>query len=75
MHHLIHNSSEHGNLTEASVEIIFANGDGYLSLKRTVYSTSTSKYQLNNMDTTLENVTNELKSYGLDIKHNNFMVL
>lgn len=44
LHHLIHNSSEHSNLTEASVEIIFSNGDGYLSLKRTVYSTSTSKY-------------------------------
>jgi chromosome segregation ATPase len=63
-------------LSEGSVEIIFRDGmDGFLSLKRTVYHTSLSKYSVNGIETTLENATALLKSKGLDVKNNSFMVL
>lgn len=52
IHHLIHNSQTHPHLGEGSVEVIFtqveANGaTSHFSLKRTVYHTSISRYEVN----------------------------
>ena len=83
---LIHHSNSYPNLTEASVEVHFLNildkdenfsivPDSNLILTRTVRRNSTSEYRLNSKLSSYEEVTNALKSRGIDLEHNRFLIL
>lgn len=83
---LIHRSSAHPNLSEASVEVHFVNiidhGDtceevpgSRLVLTRVVKKNSTSEYRLDGRSSSFEEITNMLKYRGIDLEHNRFLIL
>jgi len=85
---LIHNSKAHQNLPKASVQVTFReiidkdNDEDYdlvegteFSIKRTVLASSTSKYEINNREVTQAEVVNLLKSKGIDLDNNRFLIL
>ncbi|KIJ54318.1 hypothetical protein M422DRAFT_153955 [Sphaerobolus stellatus SS14] len=85
---LIHNSANHPDLTECSVEVHFreiidlpgadsfqAVAGSQLIVSRTAYSNSTSKYKINGRSTNREEVTRLLKGKGIDLDHNRFLIL
>jgi len=45
------------------------------SIKRTVLASSTSKYEINNREVTQAEVVNLLKSKGIDLDNNRFLIL
>ncbi|KAF8586245.1 RecF/RecN/SMC protein [Ramaria rubella] len=85
---LIHNSANHPDLTECSVEVHFREiidlpgpdaytviPDSHLIVSRIAYSNSTSKYKINGRTTNREEVTTLLKGKGIDLDHNRFLIL
>ena len=83
---LIHRSSAHPDLSEASVEVHFVNiidhGDTYeevpgsrLVLTRVVKKNSTSEYRLDGRSSSFEEITRMLKYRGIDLEHNRFLIL
>ncbi|CAD8166777.1 unnamed protein product [Paramecium pentaurelia] len=79
IHQLIHNSADHRDVKKASVEVQFieqsGNNRNYFSVKRTVHHTGQSNYDINNKHATLEEVTTLLKSKGIDLTNNRFLIL
>lgn len=86
---LIHNSALHNNIEKASVEVHFQEiidddndidlyipvaGSDFI-LSRTVDKNSNSKYMISNKDTTFHQVSELLKSKGIDLDHNRFLIL
>ncbi|EGR34361.1 SMC4 structural maintenance of chromosomes 4, putative [Ichthyophthirius multifiliis] len=84
---LIHNSSQHQDIKKASVEVIFheikdKEGEDYeiienteFSVRRTVNKQSVSKYEINNRESTQQEVIEMLKSKGIDLNNNRFLIL
>lgn len=80
---LIHKSKFFPGLKYAKVEVHFTNIDENSSivegsefiLSRVVLLNNTSVYKVNNIDSSYENVTNLLKSRGIDLEHNRFLIL
>ncbi|CAJ0586332.1 unnamed protein product, partial [Mesorhabditis spiculigera] len=88
---LIHNSAGHDNLTFCSVEIFFTkvidkeNGfdeapNSRFSICRTAYKSNKSEYEITENGRTMKNVklsvvAEKLKSVGIDLKHNRFLIL
>lgn len=87
LHQLIHNSSELGNVSSAAVEVHFKrildNSDGSITdipdsqfyIRRTVNTSSVSKYYINGNDSTQAEVKTKLKSEGIDLTNNRFLIL
>ncbi|CDW85429.1 structural maintenance of chromosomes protein 4-like [Stylonychia lemnae] len=86
---LIHNSGKHQNLASASVKIRFHDiqddftqknsykvvpGSNF-EVSRTVYKNGSSKYFINGNDCGYEQMTELLKSKGIDLNHNRFLIL
>ena len=74
-------------ITKASVEVHFKkileveNGkfvdidDSKFSIQRVVNTSSTSKYYLNHRDSTQNEIKTKLKSEGIDLNNNRFLIL
>lgn len=76
IHQLIHNSAKHNDVKKASVEVQFEEkGGNEIRLKRTVHHTGQSNYEINGKHVTLEEVTTLLKSKGIDLTNNRFLIL
>ena len=87
LHQLIHNSSSLSNVGTASVEVHFKrildNNDGSITeipdsvffIRRTVNAASVSKYYLNGDDSTATEIKGKLKSEGIDLTNNRFLIL
>ena len=83
---LIHKSQAFPSLKYAKVEVHFENilddpsgsstvPDSQFILSRTVQYNNISVYKINGTETTYEHVTNTLKSRGIDLEHNRFLIL
>ena len=87
---LIHGSSQHSNITYARVSVFFAEiidndptGDDYevvdgsqFVVSRYVYRDNKSKYYINQQEARFnEEVCPLLKSKGIDLEHNRFLIL
>ena len=86
---LIHNSSKMNKCNSAKVSIYFReikennnendeysyipNGDFVIS--REVYKNNSSKYYLNNSESTFDKIHEILSKKGIDLKHNRFLIL
>ena len=86
LHQLIHNSSDHQNIKKAYVEVHFQEiYDFYdsfevvpntdFTVRRTVYHTSVSKFEVNGTETTQNEVIQLLKQKGIDLDNNRFLIL
>lgn len=89
LHELIHNSAKHENIKKASVEVSFmdiidneSEEEGYqivpgseFTVRRSVYSNSNSKYEINDEDKTQKEVVDLLKSKGIDLTNHRFLIL
>ncbi|XP_061308611.1 structural maintenance of chromosomes protein 4 [Pezoporus flaviventris] len=84
---LIHNSDEHTDIQSCSVEIHFQKiidkeGDDYevipnskFCVSRTAYRDNSSVYHINGKKTTFRDVGILLRSHGIDLDHNRFLIL
>ncbi|NXN18183.1 SMC4 protein, partial [Indicator maculatus] len=84
---LIHNSDEHRDVQSCSVEIHFQKiidkeGDDYevipdskFCVSRTAYKDNSSVYHINGKKTTFKDVGILLRSHGIDLDHNRFLIL
>uniref|UniRef100_A0A8B9IYA8 Structural maintenance of chromosomes protein n=1 Tax=Amazona collaria TaxID=241587 RepID=A0A8B9IYA8_9PSIT len=84
---LIHNSDEHTDIQSCSVEIHFQKiidkeGDDYevipnskFCVSRTAYRDNSSVYHINGKKTTFRDVGVLLRSHGIDLDHNRFLIL
>ncbi|KFZ69241.1 Structural maintenance of chromosomes protein 4, partial [Podiceps cristatus] len=84
---LIHNSDEHTDIQSCSVEVHFQKiidkeGDDYevipnsnFCVSRTAYKDNSSVYHINGKKTTFKDVGLLLRSHGIDLDHNRFLIL
>ncbi|RDD47674.1 Structural maintenance of chromosomes protein 4 [Trichoplax sp. H2] len=84
---LIHNSEKHLNIDSCTVSVHFQKiidkeGDDYevipdsqFVVSRTAYKDSTSSYHLNGKKTPFKEIATLLKSSGIDLDHNRFLIL
>ncbi|KAI9444561.1 RecF/RecN/SMC [Lactarius indigo] len=85
---LIHNSAEHPDLQECSVEVHFREiidlpgpdaftvvPNSTLAVTRTAYKNNTSKYTINGRASNYKEVQTLLKGRGIDLDHNRFLIL
>lgn len=86
---LLHNSATYPNVPSATVTVLFHDivdtGDGdadftvlpnsEFSVARTAYRNNTSKYFLNDVEVKRKEVVELLKSKGVDLDHNRFLIL
>ncbi|KAJ7425622.1 Structural maintenance of chromosomes protein 4 [Willisornis vidua] len=84
---LIHNSDEHTDIPSCTVEVHFQKirdkeGDDYevipdstFCVSRTAYRDNTSVYHINGRKTTFKEVGILLRSHGIDLDHNRFLIL
>ncbi|XP_035190278.1 structural maintenance of chromosomes protein 4 [Oxyura jamaicensis] len=84
---LIHNSDEHMDIQSCSVEIHFQKiidkeGDDYevipnsnFCVSRTAYRDNSSVYHINGKKSTFKDVGILLRSHGIDLDHNRFLIL
>lgn len=84
---LIHSSANHQNIKKASVEVTFleildTDGEEFeiipeteFTVRRVVYSTSVSKYEINEIERTQKEVVDLLKSKGIDLTNHRFLIL
>ncbi|XP_009702200.1 PREDICTED: structural maintenance of chromosomes protein 4 [Cariama cristata] len=84
---LIHNSDEHKDIQSCSVEVHFQKiidkeGDDYevipnsnFYVSRTAYRDNSSVYHINGKKTTFKDVGMLLRSHGIDLDHNRFLIL
>lgn len=85
---LIHNSANHPNLPDCSVEVHFREiidlpgPDAFelvpgskLVVTRTAYRNNSSKYSINGRSSTYSEVQTLLKGRGIDLDHNRFLIL
>ncbi|KFQ75227.1 Structural maintenance of chromosomes protein 4, partial [Phaethon lepturus] len=84
---LIHNSDEHSDIQSCSVEVHFQKiidkeGDDYevipnsnFCVSRTAYRDNSSVYHINGKKKTFKDVGILLRSHGIDLDHNRFLIL
>lgn len=84
---LIHNSSNHPNLSFCSVEVHFQDvideldgttsvvPDSTLIVSRKAYTNNSSQYQINGKTSSFTEVTTLLKGRGIDLDHKRFLIL
>ncbi|NWI74325.1 SMC4 protein, partial [Dryoscopus gambensis] len=84
---LIHNSDEHKDIQSCSVEVHFQKitdkeGDDYevipdskFCVSRTAYRDNSSNYYINGKKKTFRDVGMLLRSHGIDLDHNRFLIL
>ncbi|KGL84187.1 Structural maintenance of chromosomes protein 4, partial [Tinamus guttatus] len=84
---LIHNSEEHTDIQSCSVEVHFQKiidkeGDDYevipdsnFCVSRTAYRDNSSVYHINGKKKTFKDVGILLRSHGIDLDHNRFLIL
>ncbi|EGW14560.1 hypothetical protein I79_020720, partial [Cricetulus griseus] len=84
---LIHNSDEHKDIQSCTVEVHFQKiidkeGDDYevipnsnFYVSRTAYRDNTSVYHISGKKRTFKDVGNLLRSHGIDLDHNRFLIL
>ncbi|XP_031305953.1 structural maintenance of chromosomes protein 4 isoform X2 [Camelus dromedarius] len=84
---LIHNSDEHKDIQSCTVEVHFQKiidkeGDDYevvpnsnFYVSRTAYRDNTSVYHISGKKKTFKDVGNLLRSHGIDLDHNRFLIL
>ncbi|NXF77085.1 SMC4 protein, partial [Sclerurus mexicanus] len=84
---LIHNSDEHTDIPSCTVEVHFQKimdkeGDDYevipdskFCVSRTAYRDNTSVYHINGKKKTFRDVGILLRSHGIDLDHNRFLIL
>ncbi|KAI9511860.1 RecF/RecN/SMC N terminal domain-containing protein [Russula earlei] len=85
---LIHNSAQHPDLQECSVEVHFREiidlpgpdaytviPDSTLSVARIAYKNNSSKYTINGRASNYKEVQTLLKGRGIDLDHNRFLIL
>lgn len=80
---LIHNSTHHKNLERATVEVHFEEiydnestvPGSELKFSRSVNRQSESEYRINGERTKYENVKEALKSKGIDLENDRFLIL
>lgn len=84
---LIHNSSQHPNCKSCTVSIYFQRimdkeGDDYevvpnseFIISRTAFKDNTSYYELNKKKVLFKEISKLLKSHGVDLDHNRFLIL
>ncbi|KAF8274355.1 RecF/RecN/SMC [Lactarius quietus] len=85
---LIHNSAQHPDLPECSVEVHFREiidlpgpdafsvvPNSTLAVARTAYKNNTSKYTINGRASNYKEVQTLLKGRGIDLDHNRFLIL
>ncbi|KAI9453551.1 RecF/RecN/SMC N terminal domain-containing protein [Lactarius psammicola] len=85
---LIHNSAQHPDLQECSVEVHFREiidlpgpdaftvvPNSTLAVTRTAYKNNTSKYSINGRGSNYKEVQTLLKGRGIDLDHNRFLIL
>uniref|UniRef100_A0A8C8VJ52 Structural maintenance of chromosomes protein n=1 Tax=Pelusios castaneus TaxID=367368 RepID=A0A8C8VJ52_9SAUR len=84
---LIHNSDEHKNIQSCTVEVHFQKiidkeGDDYevipnsnFYVSRTAYRDNTSVYHISGKKKTFKDVGILLRSHGIDLDHNRFLIL
>ncbi|KAL1777691.1 structural maintenance of chromosomes protein 4 [Sigmodon hispidus] len=84
---LIHNSDEHKDIQSCTVEVHFQKiidkeGDDYevipnskFYVSRTAYRDNTSVYHISGKKSTFKDVGNLLRSHGIDLDHNRFLIL
>nr|XP_050846210.1 structural maintenance of chromosomes protein 4 [Vespula vulgaris] len=84
---LIHNSNQHSNCKSCTVSIYFQSiidkdGDDYdivpnseFVISRTAFKDSTSYYELNNKKVQFKEISKLLRSHGVDLDHNRFLIL
>lgn len=84
---LIHNSDEHKDIQSCTVEVHFQKiidkeGDDYevvpnsnFYVSRTAYRDNTSVYHISGKKSTFRDVGNLLRSHGIDLDHNRFLIL
>ncbi|KAH9980780.1 RecF/RecN/SMC protein [Russula compacta] len=85
---LIHNSAQHPDLQECSVEVHFREiidlpgpdaftivPDSSLAVARTAYKNNSSKYTINGRASNYKEVQMLLKGRGIDLDHNRFLIL
>ncbi|NWR24514.1 SMC4 protein, partial [Emberiza fucata] len=84
---LIHNSDEHKDIPSCSVEVHFQKitdkeGDDYevipdskFCVSRTAYRDNSSTYYINGKKKTFRDVGMLLRSHGIDLDHNRFLIL
>ncbi|XP_042676994.1 structural maintenance of chromosomes protein 4 isoform X1 [Centrocercus urophasianus] len=84
---LIHNSEEHTDIQSCSVEVHFQKiidkeGDDYevipnssFCVSRTAYRDNSSVYHINGKKSTFKDVGILLRSHGIDLDHNRFLIL
>ncbi|TFK70065.1 hypothetical protein BDN72DRAFT_839506 [Pluteus cervinus] len=85
---LIHNSAEHPDLDECSVEVHFQEimdlpgpnefeivSGSHLSVTRHAYKNNSSKYTINGRGSNYKDVQALLKGKGIDLDHNRFLIL
>ncbi|XP_012980424.1 structural maintenance of chromosomes protein 4 [Mesocricetus auratus] len=84
---LIHNSDEHKDIQSCTVEVHFQKiidkeGDDYevvpnsnFCVSRTAYRDNTSVYHISGKKRTFKDVGNLLRSHGIDLDHNRFLIL
>nr|AAI07945.1 Smc4 protein [Rattus norvegicus] len=84
---LIHNSDEHTDIQSCTVEVHFQKiidkeGDDYdvlpnsnFYVSRTAYRDNTSVYHISGKKRTFKDVGNLLRSHGIDLDHNRFLIL
>ena len=88
LHEPIHHSAEHQHVKRASVEVSFYEieedgvpGEGTkikgseINVKRIVYHTNVTKYEVNDKEVTQNEVIDLLKSKGIDLNNNRFLIL
>ncbi|KAK6478689.1 structural maintenance of chromosomes protein 4 [Huso huso] len=84
---LVHNSDEHSNVQSCTVEVHFQKiidkeGDDYevipnskFYVSRTAYKDNSSVYNINGKKATFKDVGALLRSHGIDLDHNRFLIL
>ncbi|KAI0297565.1 RecF/RecN/SMC protein, partial [Multifurca ochricompacta] len=85
---LIHNSAQHPDLQECSVEVHFREivdlpgpdaftvvPNSTLAVARTAYANNSSKYTINGRASNYKEVQTLLKGRGIDLDHNRFLIL
>ncbi|XP_013923418.1 PREDICTED: structural maintenance of chromosomes protein 4 isoform X1 [Thamnophis sirtalis] len=84
---LIHNSDEHSDIQSCTVEVHFQKiidkeGDDYevipnssFCVSRTAYKDNSSIYNINGKKATFKDVGLLLRSHGIDLDHNRFLIL
>ncbi|XP_062833576.1 structural maintenance of chromosomes protein 4 isoform X1 [Anolis carolinensis] len=84
---LIHNSDEHSDIQSCTIEVHFQKiidkeGDDYevipnsnFSVSRTAYKDNSSVYHISGKKATFKDVGLLLRSHGIDLDHNRFLIL